>query len=1850
MDVGSRGGYFTEKSPKMLLLEWCQSNSRGKPRYRAKAVGGGGGEEGGGRETPSEAVGDDASDSSAFTAKVVIPAPASSSRSQAKRDADTVVAFTPRGRSYASAADAEQAAAVSGLHAVAGDRALHRVLPRQFREQWDSLGELAEQRKEREARSRVAAEKRASRERLSREAAARRAPTALVMTDGQRGAVAEALAAVRSMGSGSSGKALRRRSAVDDDESDDEDAASSSAVSLLASRLRSMGFAERDATQAAAATLAAGKDDDGGEDGDADDADDYDSDDSDCDESSSSLAAASSAKALEAALDWACLHVPEAELPRAFAPGAAGRPVTVLRNELGGGVDVVSATAARDFASAASAAAAAAASAAAAAAVKEARGTGNGRAEAASDDDEEGSVPPDVAPLLRYGFERAQAESALAASAGSVDAAHQALFDELLSSSSSSSAASAPPFPPPPPPAAAADADGTMASAADDDADDEAAALLAIYGEEIASVEDRNPTPSSPSACRRVITLRLGEGSGGGDGNDETHSVTLQAWLPASYPLLSAPSRLAVSRPRARKTPRGVLRALTRVLAEEARGLLGVPCLHDLATTALERCEAIDEGRFDGLLPGAEEGAEGEEKEKEKKRKKAAAPKAALSAEALLHQKASSSSRQQQQQQQLHQQRRKPQHAYRGPSPAAIAAESARLSAEAAAFASAAAGGGGGPMPSPLLSKARAMARTRASLPVASFRASILDAVSRHRVVMVAGETGCGKSTQVPQFLLEEAVRSGRGGGVNVLVAQPRRVAALGLASRVAAERCEAVGEVVGYSVRLDSKVSAARTRLTFCTTGVLLRKLLGGGRGESRSGGGGGRRGRQGGAEEDEVDPELDFSSLAHVTHVVIDEVHERSLDSDLALLLLRRWLAATAATGPKAGAAGAGPKVVLMSATADAQLFCRYFDRVCSVAASPSSPSSSSSPSLSPGVAVLKVPGFTHPVRDLYLEDALAATGTTIARGSKYSSKKKEAKVAKVAADRERDAIAARAKGGRAGAGAGAGVSASSAPPPEEWDDDDAGEEEEEDGYEDEGEGEGEGGGGGGGAFESPPQPRPSQPSPRPPSYPDHVLKSLAIADEAVINYDLIESLVAHVIEEEARRGPMALLSDWTPPGNDSASPLLGARNPAVDATTTGAILIFMPGAPEIGKCVRQLEASQRVRQSMTAAAAGKGVGQLLVLPLHGGLSPEAQSRAFARPPPGGRKVVVSTNVAETSVTIDDVTVVIDTGRVKEMAHDPENGVSRLQETWASRAAAKQRRGRAGRVRPGVCFKLFSRKGESSTLPAETPPEALRSPLEGLCLSLKLALGERLSVADASAELVTPPPRASVAATVGGLVRLGALAPTHARLGASPSSGPSPSGLSSSCSSSVSERLTPLGRMLAALPMDVRLAKALVYACLLQCVGPVLTAAAALGTGRQLFASLPPGDLRAEADRMKKKIARSAVSSRSDHLALVEAFNAWDGACGDGGRRAGRDFSGGAFLSEGALEATRSARADLARTLSELGLLDRRYADDARRPGTAAATVRAALERGGGGGGGGGGGNESGRAASALSSSSPDLFSHSARVVKAALCAGFSPMGLLRVEHPADKFAKTLSGSVPVDADPKALRFRGERGERVFLSPGSVCFDCGKFESGWLVASGVVAIGGGSGGGGGGGGEAGGGGGRGGAVGRGGGRGRGRGDRDRGGGGGGRGGKNRQRGRNSPAPAPFAPPDPKPAAAAAAAAATAAAASTGGGGPSPFSKNAPKPTARLVSMVPAYAVLLFSGGRLDVRHEAGEVVVDGFARFAAPARIGVLIRELRSAADGLLESKLADPGLDLAGSPATAAMHGLLETDGFD
>lgn len=364
--------------------------------------------------------------------------------------------------------------------------------------------------------------------------------------------------------------------------------------------------------------------------------------------------------------------------------------------------------------------------------------------------------------------------------------------------------------------------------------------------------------------------------------------------------------------------------------------------------------------------------------------------------------------------------------------------------------------------------------------------------------------------------------------------------------------------------------------------------------------------------------------------------------------------------------------------------------------------------------------------------------------------------------------------------------------------------------------------------------------------------------------------------------------------------------------------------------------------------------------------------------------------------------------------------------------------------------------------------------------------------------------------------------------------------------------EALTPLGRLLARLPMDPRLGKALVYACLLRCAGPALTVAAVLSTGRPLFVA--PPDKRAAADAARARLCPTASGAKSDHVAIVEAFNAWDAAGERGGRGAARALAGDAFMSDGALDAARAARADLARSLADMGLVSWDYAKGVKRWGSAAAAVAGAIEAAAAQGGGG-----------ATRSASPDAASHSARVVKAALCAGFAPAGLLRVEAPPPKFVAGIGGAVEVDPDPAALRFRDERGGRVFLHPSSLCFGCGRFESGWLVASGVVAVGG-------------------------------------------------------------------------------------------------KPSARLVSAAPAYAVLLF-GGALAVRHADGVIVMDGWARFKAPARIAVLVRELRAAADDALTRALAaTAGGDGGGRGAAGggsapvgdarvvdALHRLLETDGF-
>lgn len=149
------------------------------------------------------------------------------------------------------------------------------------------------------------------------------------------------------------------------------------------------------------------------------------------------------------------------------------------------------------------------------------------------------------------------------------------------------------------------------------------------------------------------------------------------------------------------------------------------------------------------------------------------------------------------------------------------------------------------------------MLAARQTLPAWKLQDAIINAVNGHQVTIISGETGSGKSTQCVQFILDDMIKRHIGATANLICTQPRRISALGLADRVSDERCSRVGDEVGYAIRGESKQKPGTTRITFVTTGVLLRRLQ-----------------TSGGTKEDIV------AALADVSHVVVDEVHERSLD----------------------------------------------------------------------------------------------------------------------------------------------------------------------------------------------------------------------------------------------------------------------------------------------------------------------------------------------------------------------------------------------------------------------------------------------------------------------------------------------------------------------------------------------------------------------------------------------------------------------------------------------------------------------------------------------------------------------------------------------------------------------------------------------------------------------------------------------------------------------------------------------------------------------------------------------------------------------------------------------------------
>uniref|UniRef100_A0A2I3M4W2 ATP-dependent DNA/RNA helicase DHX36 n=3 Tax=Catarrhini TaxID=9526 RepID=A0A2I3M4W2_PAPAN len=493
------------------------------------------------------------------------------------------------------------------------------------------------------------------------------------------------------------------------------------------------------------------------------------------------------------------------------------------------------------------------------------------------------------------------------------------------------------------------------------------------------------------------------------------------------------------------------------------------------------------------------------------------------------------------------------------------------------------------------------MQHFREKLPSYGMQKELVNLIDKHQVTVISGETGCGKTTQVTQFILDNYIERGKGSACRIVCTQPRRISAISVAERVAAERAESCGNgnSTGYQIRLQSRLPRKQGSILYCTTGIILQWL--------------------------QSDP-----CLSSVSHIVLDEIHERNLQSDVLMTVVKDLLNFRSDL-----------KVILMSATLNAEKFSEYFGNC----------------------PMIHIPGFTFPVVEYLLEDIIEKIRyvpeqkehrSQFKRGFMQGHVNRQEKEEKEAIYKERWPDYVRELRRR---------------------------------------------------------------------YSASTVDVIEMMDDDKVDLNLIVALIRYIVLEEE----------------------------------DGAILVFLPGWDNIST-LHDLLMSQVMFKS----------DKFLIIPLHSLMPTVNQTQVFKRTPPGVRKIVIATNIAETSITIDDVVYVIDGGKIKETHFDTQNNISTMSAEWVSKANAKQRKGRAGRVQPGHCYHLYNGL-RASLLDDYQLPEILRTPLEELCLQIKNALDKQ-------------------------------------------------------------EELTPLGVHLARLPVEPHIGKMILFGALFCCLDPVLTIAASL------------------------------------------------------------------------------------------------------------------------------------------------------------------------------------------------------------------------------------------------------------------------------------------------------------------------------------------------------------------------------------------------------------------------------------
>ncbi|KAI1083823.1 P-loop containing nucleoside triphosphate hydrolase protein [Whalleya microplaca] len=334
---------------------------------------------------------------------------------------------------------------------------------------------------------------------------------------------------------------------------------------------------------------------------------------------------------------------------------------------------------------------------------------------------------------------------------------------------------------------------------------------------------------------------------------------------------------------------------------------------------------------------------------------------------------------------------------------------------------------------------------------------------------------------------------------------------------------------------------------------------------------------------------------------------------------------------------------------------------------------------------------------------------------------------------------------------------------------------------------------------------------------------------------NQDTIESgkdNIGSIISLEGRTYPIDVLH-LESPAEDYVEKAISTVFDIHTKEPDGDILVFLTGREEIDTAIQAV--TERLAQLPPRSQS------ILVLPLYAGLSTEQQMYVFDAPPENTRKVIFSTNIAEASVTIEGIVYVIDSGFVKLKAFDPKTGIESLTSTPVSKAAAAQRAGRAGRTKPGKCFRLYTEEAFQA-LPAANVPEIQRSNLAPFILQLK-ALGIDNVI---RFDYLTPPPAELMIKATELLFSLGAL-DEYAKL------------------------TKPLGMRMAELAVEPMMAKTLLTAPSFGCLSEILTIAAMTALG---------GSVWVQRDGEKKQLEsarRRFAAEEGDHLTLLNVYQAF-------------------------------------------------------------------------------------------------------------------------------------------------------------------------------------------------------------------------------------------------------------------------------------------------------------------------------------------------------------------------------------